>query len=152
MLIDSGLRTQSEGNLPEAIAFRRSVAFPCVLPLVTTAFPCRGASSILLDRLGPTQASLYISNADGSEERILSQSGSVDYDPSWSPRDDWIVFTSERTGPANLYRIHPAGSSLEQRQTIQPPRVRVAKQCPLNSAIQFAGLDKEVRCASGHTL
>jgi Tol biopolymer transport system component len=94
--------------------FRRSVAFLCFLVLITTTFPCRGANRILLDRLGPTQASIYISNADGSEERLLSQPGSVDYDPSWSPRGDWIVFTSERSGPANLYRIHPDGSSLER--------------------------------------
>jgi Tol biopolymer transport system component len=94
--------------------FRLSVAFPCVLALVTTTFPCRSANRILLDRLGPTQASLYVSNADGSEERALPQSGSIDYDPSWSPRGDWIVFTSERAGPANLYRIHPDGSSLER--------------------------------------
>jgi TolB protein len=94
--------------------FHRFVAFPCVLALATTTFPCRGANRILLDRLGPTQASLYISNADGSEERVLSQSGSVDYNPSWSPIGDWIVFTSERAGPANLYRIHPDGSSLER--------------------------------------
>jgi TolB protein len=94
--------------------FRRAVAFPCVLALVATTFPCRAANRILLDRLGPTQAGLYISNADGSGERALSQSSSIDYDPSWSPRGDWIVFTSERGGPANLYRMHPDGSSVEQ--------------------------------------
>ena len=67
--------------------FPRSVVSLCALALVTTAFSCRAASRILLNGLGPTQATLYISNADGSRERILQQSGSLDYYPSWSRFD-----------------------------------------------------------------
>lgn len=93
---------------------RRSVVSLYALALVTTAISCRAASRILLDRLGPTQASLYISNADGSGERVFQQSGSLDYDPSWSPKGDWIVFTSERAGSADLYRVHPDGSGLDR--------------------------------------
>lgn len=97
--------------------FCRSVVSLCALALVTTAFSCRAASRILLNRLGPTQATLYISNADGSGERVLEQSGSLDYDPSWSPKGDWIVFTSERLGSADLYRIRTDGSDLERLTT-----------------------------------
>lgn len=93
---------------------RRSVAFLCAAMLVCTSLSCVAAERIVLDRLAPIQATIYVSNADGSGERILQQSGSLDYDPSWSPKGDWIVFTSERTGPAELYRIHPNGSGLEQ--------------------------------------
>jgi Tol biopolymer transport system component len=69
---------------------------------------------MLMDRLGPTQATLFVSNANGSGKVVLTQSGSLDYNPSWSPKGDWIVFTSERAGSADLYRIHPDGSGLER--------------------------------------
>jgi Tol biopolymer transport system component len=72
------------------------------------------ADHILFLRLGPTQANLFISNADGSEERPLTDPNSLDYNPSWSPKGDWIVFTSERAGSADLFRIHPDGTGVER--------------------------------------
>ena len=93
---------------------RGSAVSLCALALAATSLSCSAADRILLDRLGPTQATLFVSNADGSGERVLTQSGSLDYDPSWSLNGDWIVFTSERAGSADLYRIHPDGSSLER--------------------------------------
>jgi TolB protein len=72
------------------------------------------ADRILLDRLGPTQANLFVSNADGTSERPLTQSGSLDYNPAWSPKGAWIGFTSERAGSADLYRIHPDGTGIER--------------------------------------
>ncbi|MHB1937812.1 MAG: hypothetical protein ACYCOR_14660 [Acidobacteriaceae bacterium] len=82
--------------------------------VTSAAVCCFAVDRIVLDRLGPTQARLFVSNADGSGERPLTQAGSLDYDPSWSPKGDWIVFTSERAGLADLYRIHPDGSGLER--------------------------------------
>jgi Tol biopolymer transport system component len=96
---------------------RRFLAFLCLSALVCASISCLAADRIVLDRLGPAQAGIYVSNADGSGQRILQNSGSRDYDPSWSPKGDWIVFTSERTGPAELYRIHPDGSGLKQLTT-----------------------------------
>lgn len=93
---------------------RRSAAFLCASMLVCTSLSCVAAERIVFDRLAPAQATIYVSNADGSGERILQQSGSLDYDSSWSPKGDWIVFASERTGPAELHRIHPNDSGLEQ--------------------------------------
>lgn len=85
----------------------------CVVSLITTPLCGLAANRILYLRIAPTQANLYISNANGSGEHRLTQSDSLNYDPSWSPKGDWIVFTSERAGPANLYRIHPNGTALE---------------------------------------
>jgi Tol biopolymer transport system component len=86
----------------------------CVLAFVSSRNCCLAADRILFDRLGPTEARIFISNADGSAERPLTQPGSLDYNPSWSPKGDWIVFTSERGGSAELYRIHADGTGIER--------------------------------------
>ena len=62
---------------------------------------------------------LYVSGADGSGEHALLPPGTFDYNPSWSPKGDWIAFTSERNGSADLYRVHPDGKGLE-RLTADP--------------------------------
>ncbi len=78
-----------------------------------TALCCAAADRILLTRLGPSEASLFVSNADGSGERGLTH-GTLDYNPAWSPDGKWIAFTSERNGSADLYRVQIDGSGLER--------------------------------------
>ena len=75
---------------------------------------CLAADRVVYTRIGPTQSTLFIANADGSAERPLTQPGSLNYNPAWSPTGDWIAFTSERGGPANLFRMHPDGSGVER--------------------------------------
>jgi len=75
---------------------------------------CLAADRVVYTRIGPTQSTLFIANADGSAERPLTQPGSLNYNPAWSPAGDWIAFTSERGGPANLFRMHPDGSGVER--------------------------------------
>ena len=108
----------------------------CFFVLFVTAVSCFAADRIVLDRLGPTQSSLFISEADGSGERPLTKPESLDYNPSWSPKGDWIVFTSERAGSADLYRIHPDGSGLE-RLTDDPAYDDQAAFSPDGSRIVF---------------
>lgn len=86
----------------------------CVLAFASSRNCCLAADRILFARLGPTESTLFISNADGSAERPLTQPGTLDYNPSWSEKNDWIVFTSEREGSADLYRIHPDGTGIER--------------------------------------
>jgi Tol biopolymer transport system component len=86
----------------------------CLFASVSSQRSCLAADRIVFDRLGPTGAALYISNADGTAERPLTQPDSLDYNPSWSQKGDWIVFTSERAGSADLFRIHPDGTGLER--------------------------------------
>ncbi|HKB96400.1 MAG TPA: hypothetical protein VKB94_06085 [Rhizomicrobium sp.] len=86
----------------------------CFLALVLASSSGRAADKILVARLGPTKAALYLSQADGSGEHALLPPGTFDYNASWSPKGDWIAFTSERKGSADLYRVHPDGGGLEQ--------------------------------------
>ena len=77
--------------------------------------PCfASADRLVFTRLAPTKAALYIANADGSNEHAITQPESLSYNPAWSPKGDWIAFTSERAGSADLFRMHPDGSGLER--------------------------------------
>src|SRR6476619_6249371 len=55
----------------------------------------------------PGQIRLLVANADGSDEHPLLATPDIDYDPAWSPDGAWIVFTSERAGSADLFRVWP---------------------------------------------
>lgn len=65
-------------------------------------------------RVGPTRIGLFLVLADGSNEHALLPANSLDYNPSFSADGKWIVFTSERNGSADIFRIHPDGSGLER--------------------------------------
>jgi len=69
---------------------------------------------ILLHRIGPSQSTLFIAKTDGSDERPLLPNSGFDYNASFSPDGKWIIFTSERGGSADIYRVHPDGSGLER--------------------------------------
>jgi Tol biopolymer transport system component len=93
---------------------RRLVASLCFFALAAVAVSAVAADRILFAHLAPSQAVLYIANADGTGEHALTQPGTLDYNPAWSPRGDWIAFTSERAGSADIFRVHPNGSGLER--------------------------------------
>ena len=59
------------------------------------------------------QVGLFIAAADGSDERPLLRRD-VDYDPAWAPDGGSIVFTSDREGSADLFRVKPDGTGLER--------------------------------------
>src|SRR5271170_6239759 len=82
--------------------------------LFATSLLCPAADRIAFLRISPTQANLFISNADGTAERPLTPPDSLNYNPAWSPKGDWIAFTSERAGSADLYRMHPDGTGVER--------------------------------------
>ncbi len=84
----------------------------------------------------PAKATIFISNADGGEEHPLLQSTSLDYNPSWSPDGRWIVFTSERDGSADLYRVKPDGTGIE-RLTDNPAYDDQAAFSPESDRIVF---------------
>lgn len=62
----------------------------------------------------PRQLALFIADADGGNERPLVDESVADYDGVWAPDGNTIVFTSERDGSADLYRVQVDGSELER--------------------------------------
>jgi Tol biopolymer transport system component len=70
----------------------------------------------LLNRIGPTASQIYVANADGSNERKLIDSGTLDYNASFSADGEWVVFTSERDGlgNSNVYRARADGTQVER--------------------------------------
>lgn len=102
--------------MPGRLKFAIAVAAGALL-LVAAAPRPRGKEVLLMNRIGPSKLMLYVANADGSGERALLAPGNVrDYDASFSPDGQWIVFTSERDGEgdgqADIWRVRPDGSGL----------------------------------------
>jgi TolB protein len=58
-----------------------------------------------------------VANADGSDERILTNNAAFDGWPAWSPDGKYIAFASNRLGPANhgqIFVMSPDGSAMRQ--------------------------------------
>jgi TolB protein len=93
----------------------RIVALAAVV-LVSLAAGPSDPQKIVFARVWPNagQIGLFIADADGSSERPLLGLGQIDYDPVWAPDGTSIVFTSDRNGSADLYRVQPDGTGLER--------------------------------------
>jgi len=61
-----------------------------------------------------SSASLWLIGADGAVDRRLTAPGGIDDGPEYSPGGDWIYFNTERFGHAQIARIRPDGTGLEQ--------------------------------------
>jgi Tol biopolymer transport system component len=72
------------------------------------------AARLLIHRIGPSVATIHIARADGSEERPVLSGTALDYNATLSPDGQWVAFTSERDGSADLYRVRVDGSALER--------------------------------------
>ncbi len=92
--------------------------------------------TIAFASLAPWDLDVFIANADGSDPKPLSSHPDLDYNASFSPDGQWIVFTSHRNGNADLYRIRPDGSDL-QRLTDHPAFDDAAAFSPDGTQIAF---------------
>lgn len=69
---------------------------------------------VALNRYQVPVTTLFIADADGKNERALLSTAGLEYSPSYSADGQWIIFTGDRNGQADLYRVHPDGTGLEQ--------------------------------------
>ena len=70
--------------------------------------------TIFVDQWSPTESVLYIADADGANPRKLVAGSERDYNASFSVDDEWVVFTSERHGSADIFRVGANGMGLER--------------------------------------
>jgi Tol biopolymer transport system component len=91
--------------------------FLSMLLLGMTAISAQAQNRIAATRVFayPGEVGLFLANSDGSEERpLLAGSSESDYDPAWAPDGSTIVFTSDRAGSAELFRVKSDGTGIEQ--------------------------------------
>ncbi len=66
----------------------------------------------------PSRVELFIMNADGSNQRQITNLGGANFGPSWTPDGKRIIFSSNyknpRSGNFDLFMINKDGSGLEQ--------------------------------------
>ena len=79
-------------------------ALTAVLLLVVSGAAAPDAKErIFVDQWSPTRSVLYVANADGSDPRKLVAGTDRDYNASFSADGEWVVFTSERFGSADIF-------------------------------------------------
>ena len=70
-------------------------------------FEGRAADSV--ERLGGLTNLVYRVGLDGTDYLRLTRQPSVDTNPSWSPGGRSLIFTSDRTGSPQIYRMDADG-------------------------------------------
>jgi TolB protein len=108
-----------------------------VLLVSTTALAIAAERpQIVFSRLAPERSGLFAADGDGKNERPLLPATGLDYNASFSYDGKWIVFTSERGGSADIYRVHADGSGVE-RLTDGPSYDDQAALSPDGSTLAF---------------
>jgi hypothetical protein len=82
-----------------------AVALPLVSALAAVSLGTGAAAlkdRVVFARLAPSTIGLFLADANGQNERPLIPADTRDYNASFSPDGQWIVFTSERAGSADL--------------------------------------------------
>ena len=99
----------------QEVAAETKAATPeSVRPVPVPGRSAKPKDRIYFTRIGPSRSELFIANLDGTGERQLLPSPSVDYNASFSKDGQWVIFTSERAGSADIYRVRTDGSGLER--------------------------------------
>ena len=63
---------------------------------------------------GPLNEEMFIADEDGNNAKPLVPGPSNESNASFSSDGKWVVFTSNRNGPYDIYIVHPDGTDLEQ--------------------------------------
>ena len=107
-----------------------------LLLAVSTATMLVAKDRIFVDQWSPTRSELFIADADGSNARKLVAGLELDYNASFSSDGEWVVFTSERHGSADIFRVRANGMGLE-RLTDSPAFDDQAALSPDGNSLAF---------------
>jgi len=80
---------------------------------------------------------VMIAHSDGSDQRIISQNPADDIHPTWGPNEEWIAFSSNRTGNYEIY-IAPVTSDTLIQVTDDPGIDQYPAWNPKKSWIAFS--------------
>lgn len=97
-----------------ATAKRRRALCAGLLMLLTSGATFAAKDRIFVDQWSPTRSELFIADADGGNARKLVAGSEIDYNASFSFDREWVVFTSERHGSADIFRVRTNGMGLER--------------------------------------
>ncbi|MDQ1473474.1 MAG: hypothetical protein QOJ99_4954 [Bryobacterales bacterium] len=94
---------------------KRTLCLVVTTLLVFTAYSQnRTRHRILFNRFRMPEVAIFAADPDGKNERPLVPHRQMEYSPSISLNGQWVAFTSEIAGKADIWRVHPDGSGLEQ--------------------------------------
>ena len=99
-------------------AIAQSTLEPGAVPGAQSGAPAADTATaehqVLFNRYQAPMMTVFIADADGANARALAPDWELEYSPSFSADGQWVVFTAEPEGQADVYRIHPDGTGLEQ--------------------------------------
>ena len=69
---------------------------------------------VFFNRYQVPMMTLFIADADGKNEGPLHSRRELEYSPLFSADGQWIVFTKDQSGQADIFRVHSDGTGMEQ--------------------------------------
>jgi Tol biopolymer transport system component len=82
--------------------------------LVFQQSPITTTYELAFANFGPLNTDILIADGDGNNARALLPGPDLDYNASFSGDGKWVIFTSDRNGSSDIYRVHLDGNGLEQ--------------------------------------
>src|ERR1700690_3642540 len=99
--------------MKRGVSMKRTAICLVLLGVVQSGAQTPAKHRVLFNRFRVPEIGLFVADAAGKNERALPHRES-EYSPSLTAGGRWVVFTSERSGQSDIYRIHTDGSGLEQ--------------------------------------
>ena len=113
-----------------------SMVFVSVVLTSGAALQAQGLDRTYVDQYMPLRSELMIADADGSTSHKLVPGMEIDYNASFSYDSEWVMFTSDQSGSADIYRVRLDGRDLE-RLTDSPAFDDQAALSPDNRSLAF---------------
>ncbi len=98
----------------------------------------------LVYRSGGSRQDLFVSGADGTGERQITDDAAKDWAPSWSPDGSRIVYYSDKSNTYEVWTINPDGTQPMQMTSIPDMNPLTPRWSPDGLRIMFSGREHAV--------